>query len=72
MVNRKSLIKVLDPGGNEAQIDAYINSINQNINSDFDLSSKYNAFTDDDWRDDFQQYTSTIYKDLKEYFNKFK
>ena len=45
---------------------------NENINSDFDLSSKYNAFTDDDWRDDFQQYTSTIYKDLKEYFNKFK
>ena len=71
MVNRKSLIKVLDPVGNEAQIDAYINSINQNINNDFDLSSKYNAFTDDDWRDDFQQYTSTITNDLIVYFKKF-
>ena len=38
MVNRKSLIKVLTPIGNERQIDEYINSINQNIKDDYDYS----------------------------------
>ena len=72
MVNRKSLIKVLTPIGNERQIDEYINSINQNIKDDYDKASKYNAFTDEDWKDDFIEYTNTIYNDLKEYFSKFR
>jgi len=72
VVNRKSLIKVLDPVGNERQIDEYINSINQNIKDDYDKASKYNTFTDDDWREDFIEYQSKPYNDLKEYFSKFR
>ena len=33
---RKNLITILSPVGNEAEIDAYIDSVNQNINKNFE------------------------------------
>ena len=69
---RKNLINILSPIGNEAEIDSYINSINKNIGDDYDKSSKYNSFNDDDWIEDFKEFQNIKYEELKLHFNRFK
>tara|TARA_Y100000592_G_C5426466_1_gene296014 strand:+ start:884 stop:1102 length:219 start_codon:yes stop_codon:yes gene_type:complete len=69
---RKNLITILSPVGNEAEIDAYIDSVNQNINKNFDKAKDYIKFDDDDWIKDFEEFTNIKYENLKEYFSRFR